>query len=57
MPSDFLVNSNGRVEDVTKRPEIRNATVEFIAPGDYMVRHYVFHVADLNQQSELHLRA
>ena len=31
------MTANGRTEDVTRRPEIRNSTVEFIAPGDYMV--------------------
>lgn len=33
---DPMSNSYG---DPTRRPEIKNATIEFIAPAEYMVRH------------------
>ncbi|EDV21562.1 uncharacterized protein TRIADDRAFT_29956, partial [Trichoplax adhaerens] len=35
LPNEFVYNSN---ISINKRPELRNCTVEFIAPSEYMVR-------------------
>ncbi|XP_076368820.1 protein transport protein Sec24A-like [Tachypleus tridentatus] len=39
LPEEFLYDPvSGSYGDPSKRPEIRNATVEFIAPSEYMLR-------------------
>ena len=40
VPSSYFsqLDSNGRRRDQAKRPELSNCSVEFVAPGDYMVR-------------------
>eukprot|EP00981_Chlorochromonas_danica_P001118 scaffold247_cov172-Ochromonas_danica.AAC.33 len=40
VPSTYFshLDNQGRRRDRDQRPELRNASVEFVAPGDYMVR-------------------
>eukprot|EP00606_Chrysophyceae_sp_TOSAG23-5_P000988 GSChrysophyteH2.ASY1.ANO1.1642.1 assembled CDS len=40
VPSSYFsqLDSNGRRRDQAKRPELSRCSVEFVAPGDYMVR-------------------
>lgn len=40
VPSNYFshLDSNGQRRDKAQRPELSNASVEFVAPGDYMVR-------------------
>ncbi|GIY60339.1 protein transport protein Sec24A, partial [Caerostris extrusa] len=40
LPEEFLYDPSSRsYGDPARRPEIKNATIEFIAPSDYMLRH------------------
>lgn len=40
VPSNYFshLDNNGQRRDKAQRPELSNASVEFVAPGDYMVR-------------------
>lgn len=42
VPEEFLYNPVTRVYgEPHKRPEVQNATIEFMAPSEYMVRLYL----------------
>ena len=45
VPEEFLYDPTTRsYGDPARRPEIKNATIEFIAPSDYMVwKQMIFH--------------
>lgn len=43
VPEEFMYNPVTRVYgEPHKRPEVQNATIEFMAPSEYMVRFYFY---------------
>lgn len=56
MPDDFQFDPATKTYgDVTRRPEVRSSTIEFIAPSEYMVieTHFTLNFSAINTKCVL----